>query len=122
MGVAIQLAPMGSNPPMDGANVNHMGVNVLVLVDQAYVTAISDVGYLPQAGLAALFRRLLALNLMMNPKIGIVENNVIRMTLMLPFDGLSQTQFRWMLDALGSAYWQFVAPLIQEFQLPTQPA
>ena len=126
VGSQAQLAQTaGMALPNMQAIVAHMGVNFGVILDQnTFIICQSGIAYLPRANIAPLYRRLLALNLVMGgPYFGLVEQtNVISLQITRNVEGLDFVEFKWMLDQWAGIYWRYVPTLIQEFQLPLQPS
>jgi hypothetical protein len=124
MGYVVQLMNYPPNPPaLKNALINHMGVPVSVFKDrEIFVWVAVSIGFVPKVNVAPFFRRLLEMQATMGgPYFSINPDNSIGFQVCRQLEGLDLVEFRSMLDSLGSMYWQRVAQLVQEFQLPQQP-
>jgi hypothetical protein len=120
MGFAAPLAPW---PEVPGAKVvvcNHMGLNLIVALEQDALIYVQDhCGYLPKVNTAPFYRRLLTLNAsFIGAYFCVFEADdalVLRTSRLV--DGLDFVEFKAMLDTLGALHWQYMPSLAQEFQI-----
>lgn len=112
----------GTNPTVRYIGINHMNVNMGIMLDGAFIYPYLLVGYLPKQSVAPLFRRLLNLNGRMGgPFFSVGDDNSIALIIMRQQEGLDLAEIKWMLDQMGAMYWQNGPGLVQEFQIPPQP-
>jgi hypothetical protein len=117
-----------SNPPdppqLKTVTVNHMGCPVHISDDNEYfLVMIIAFAYLPRVNVAPFFRRLLELQgLMGGPCFTFQPDGLLKLQMCRQLEGLDFVEFKVMLDHLVGTYYQRVMPLVNEFQLPTQPA
>ena len=124
MGYTVQLLADTGTADLKYADIVHMGVNIRILKDrEIFVAAQAGLGFVPKQNVAPFFRRLLELHSVMGgPYFAIGSNNWLNFNMCRQLDGLELVEFRVMLDTLATNYWQRVAGLIQEFQVPQQPS
>jgi hypothetical protein len=128
LGYSAQLdeAPPPNPPGLKTVFAQHMGVNVSIWLDRDLILIITIVfGFLPKANTAPLMRRCLALNAkLIGVCIALAEgaNPSLQLNGCRFMEGLDFVEFKALLDHSAMVYWQHVTPLINEFQIPMQPA
>jgi hypothetical protein len=126
MGFSEQLR--SDNPEFPAAKValpTHTGVTFWVMLDNSdtILTTAIAFAFLPRTNVVApLMRRLLELNATIagGYSFGIQPNDLIVYKATRIVEGLDLVEFRNLCDMAAAGYWQFCAPLVQEFQLLVQ--
>jgi hypothetical protein len=119
------LASAPADPPqLKTVAVNHMGCTVYISDDNEYfLLMMIAFAYLPKVNVAPFFRRLLELQgVLGGPCFTFQPDGLLKLQVCRPLEGLDFVEFKVMLDHLVGTYYQRVMPLVNEFQLPTQPA
>lgn len=123
MGFSVQLTPLEGFPSVKFAVISHMGLNMVIFLDGPFIYPVVNLGYIPKANVAPLFRRMLTLNGQMGgPCFFVRDDNSIALQVARQVEGIDLVEFRLMMDSLGTNYWQHAQHLIQEFQIPAQPS
>jgi hypothetical protein len=124
MGFSATLGPAGPpNPPgLAFAQVIHMGCNVTVWKDRDFFLTVEVAfAYVPKTSVAPFLRRLLEMQAIMGGAYFAIEpSGLLKLSMTRMIEGLDLVEFKNMLDQVASNWWQRVAPLVSEFQLPTQ--
>ena len=122
---ATSQTPQGST--MFSGQVIHMGLLLYINVDvgvQEYFAVSVPIGYVPKTNVAPLFRTLLVQSTGMSGAFFCLlePTNLLAYRTARTLKGMDFVEFKHLVDLMAQLWWAVANPIVQQFQIPAQPA